>query len=373
MVGDAELVAMRRVVTAMRNSDGTFLKETVKLTGSFSGGGVDGSQVGLLEGLLSIGAFNITTAQNRAQPVLNETEFEIQEVHLVGGSDVGADVRIPCILDAICTEAVASADAATSFTFAAIYTLNVPSSSLPCAVTVDVSGVQFAVEDNTRQQFIRAGLKTSQTFRFDSRIDSSASGTPYEVLVTLNIDDGTRARDVMRSIGGLDYRMYLHGDTALNGLGKLWKSSDSVHFEIDGETSNPNAEENVPTWYLPLHEENTWNIRASSSNDVRFRMNFPLNWPLPFPLHVVQPSMWSRTRASENLWLPLHRPRRAPCPTIPTALRGQICTCEKMKRTKPNACGYACCPRRTEVRRTVIQGIRTWIGPSVPLGKLLPS
>ena len=267
-------------MTAMCNSDGTFGKETIKLTGSFLSGVRDSSQIGNLEGLFSMGILPYI-CRIQVEPVINETKFEIHELHLVGGSDVGVDVRIPCVFDTVCTDVVIAADLSTSYTFAAIYSLNVPASLLPCPVTAEISGVQFALEDNTRQQFIRAGLKASHTLVFDSRTDSSQTGKPYEVLLTLNVDDGKRARDVIQN-GGREYRMYLHGDTELNGLGKLWKSSDSISLDIDGETSNPNAEENIPTWYLPLHEENTWKIRASSSSEVRFRMNFPLNWPLRF-------------------------------------------------------------------------------------------
>ena len=53
-----------------------------------------------------------------------------------------------------------------------------------------------------------------------------------QVVAMLHIDSGTRARDVIRSIGGIDYRMHLYGDESASALSSLWQASDAYLIQI---------------------------------------------------------------------------------------------------------------------------------------------
>jgi len=96
----------------------------------------------------------------------------------------------------------------------------------------------------------------------------------------------------LRSLGGIDYRLHLHGDGFQNALSGLWQPADSYLIEIGSDVEDPNSEASVPKWYFPLHTTNTWTLESTSSTTAGFSINhIPLNWPLAFPLHLVAPTI----------------------------------------------------------------------------------
>ena len=235
----------------------------------------------------TIGQTDFTSTR---QNVNNKTKFELQNVNLVGGSSIGQPVRIPCIMDKVCPGTLTSVDETTAFTFYIEYLLSLE--GLPAHLVVDVDGIALSLDDNTHTEFIRLSLPG--TFHFDSRVSSSSS-TPLGLTAQLFIDSGTRARDVIRSIGGIDYRLHLYGNGGTSGgnaLASLWQPSDAYLIEIGSETSDPNSEDNVPEWYFPLKSTNTWTLVSTTASTAVFNINnFPVNWPLTFPLHLVDPQI----------------------------------------------------------------------------------
>ena len=113
-----------------------------------------------------------------------------------------------------------------------------------------------------------------------------------QVVAMLHIDSGTRARDVIRSIGGIDYRMHLYGDESASALSSLWQASDAYLIQIGSDTQDPNGEESIPKWYMPLKSTGTWSLDSTDAAKAIFSINnFPLNWPLSFPIDLIAPEI----------------------------------------------------------------------------------
>jgi hypothetical protein len=192
-------------------------------------------------------------------------------------------------MDKVCPGLLTSADETTAFTFYIEYLLSVE--GLPAHLVADVEGISLSLADNTHTEFIRLSLPG--TFHYDSRV-VSLSSTPLGLTAKLYIDSGTRARDVIRSLGGIDYRLHIYGNAGSSGnaLASLWQPSDAYRIEIGSDTSDPNSEDNVPKWYFPLKTTNTWTLESTTSSTAVFYINnFPVNWPLSFPLHLVNPQI----------------------------------------------------------------------------------
>ena len=273
--GATQLQAARSIVSALRNKD---VVENIHVSGSI-GQMTTGMNVKAI-----IGQTDFESVQTK---ISNATTFTLKTVNLVGGSAAGAALRIPCIMDTVCPGILHSADGVTSFTFFVEYALVIE--GLPCQLSLSLTGLSLALDDNTHTKFIRLALPG--TFAFDTRT-AVTSTQPQSFTAILYIDSGTRARDVIRSIGGIDYRLHLHGDGSTSALSGLWQPSDSYLIEIGSDTVDPNAKESVPTWYYPLKSTNTWSIDSTTAAVASFSINnFPINWPLTFPLDLIAPTI----------------------------------------------------------------------------------
>ena len=59
-------------------------------------------------------------------------------------------------------------------------------------------------------------------------------------------DSASRARDVLNTIGGVEYRLFLYGDTSANALAYVWSPVDATVIDISSNASNPNDVQVTP-------------------------------------------------------------------------------------------------------------------------------
>jgi hypothetical protein len=270
--GNKQFAATRSIVSAFRKKDVT---NNIVVKGSIGGSN------NALNVRLKIGQTDYESVRKKLK---NDTTFEIKNVNLVGGSSVGSPIRVPCIMDTVCPGTLDSLDESTAFSFYSEYLLKIE--GLPCHLVVSIDSFDIGLDDNTHTEFIR--VVAPNTMTYDSRINHLIQG----IHVRVHIDSGTRARDVIRSIGGIDYRLHLHGEGTTNALSGLWQPSDSYLIKIGSDAGDPNSAESVPKWYFPLKTTNTWTLDSTSNTRAEFSINnFPINWPMTFPLDINQPKI----------------------------------------------------------------------------------
>ncbi len=270
-LGVAELTAARQIVASMQ--DEAFGSVGVRLSGMAPNGAS-------LDVRAEVGKVNFTSARALLRNY-TQTALALDEIHLVGGDTVGSPVRLPCVLDTICKSTLDAVDEDNSFTFAAVYSLKIP--SLPIRLMFNVQGLALALDDNTHQEFLK--------LKVDSLRWDSMTAERTEQLVRLRVESGTRARDVIRAIGGLEYRLFLHGDTNDNALAYIWAPREAVKIDIPASTSNPNDDRFNPDWYLPIASVGSWSMTTSTTEEARFQIDFPIHWPADIPLTFEQPEI----------------------------------------------------------------------------------
>ena len=215
---------------------------------------------------LVLGVVNRTSSTDK-ESTTAAASFELTSFDVVGGASRNSNLRVPCILDAICPEVLSGDDANFAATLRLGFSLEL---NLPFVLRAAVSDVTVRIDDNLHNQI--GSVAVAPVF-----IDTSTTLQSCEL--TLSSSTVSTIQTLIREIGTMSYRIYYRGDSNANLLGKMWDGLNT-YVEMPQSAKNPNEADSV-SWYLPTKEEGTWSLLETTGQYATIKIDFPLNWPVP--------------------------------------------------------------------------------------------
>ena len=141
----------------------------------------------------------------------DENMMEIVGLDIMGGSHINdPNIRIPCVLDAICPSEISEQDSSVAVTLRLAIRLRLD--KLPFNGVYDASVLNFAIGDNT---FSTMGNVVSRGIHLDTR------NVNVKQLTSLS-DHVDTLRGMIRDIGSYTYSIRIHGNRNANLMGALF-------------------------------------------------------------------------------------------------------------------------------------------------------